>query len=477
MSHSTLSNISWKFAERVSMQLISLIVSIVIARILNPTDFAPIAIVLSVTNLAYAIVDGGFSSALIQKKDADILDFSTIFHFTIVFSIVIYGIVYFLAPFIHRFFGSQYTQLTSILRTIGLLIPIYGLNSIQQAYVSRKMMFHTMFYSSAIGTIISAFMGVFMAINGYGVWSLVAQIMSLSIISSLSLFAIIRKLPKWQFSIHRFISLIKYGSRILGATLLINIFEELRTFVIGKLYTPSQLAYFDRGRQFPLLIVNNVSLSLSAVLFPKLSQYQDNIVELKNLTRRSIRMSAYLMTPLVVGLIACAEPLVRLLLTEKWLFCVPFLRIFCIFYLFQPIHSSNMQAIKAIGRSDVFLKLEIFKKTIEVICLLCVMRISVYAIAINMAILTTIFTFVNAYPNKKFLNYTFLEQMKDIYPQMLLAIIMGGIIYPISMLSIHDGWILSLQVLVGFIVYITLSLITKNKEFKEISMLISKVFS
>ena len=476
MSHSTISNISWKFAERVSMQLISLVVSIVIARILEPTDFAPIAIVLSITNLAYAVVDGGFSSALIQKKNADILDFSTIFYFTLFFSIIIYSVFYFTAPYIQIFFGHQYEQLTAIIRTIGLLIPIYGINSIQQAYVARNMMFYTMFYSSSVGTIVSAIIGISMAFNGYGTWALVAQIMSASIVSALSLFVIIRKLPALQFSFSRFKNLIKYGSRILGATLLINIFEELRTFVIGKLYTPNQLAYFDRGRQFPLLIVNNVSLSLSAVLFPKLSQYQDNVSELKALTRKSIRISAYLMTPLVIGLIVCAEPLVRLLLTEKWLFCVPFLRIFCIFYLFQPIHFANMQAIKAIGRSDVFLRLELIKKSIEVITLLCVMHISVYAIAINMAVLTTLFTFVNAYPNKRFLNYTFAEQMKDIFPQMILAVIMGVIIYPINMLPIHDIWILALQIIIGGIIYIILSIITHSQEYKEIYSRVKKFF-
>ncbi|MCR5532947.1 MAG: lipopolysaccharide biosynthesis protein [Paludibacteraceae bacterium] len=468
MSNNLVSNLSWKFAERFLVQLITLVVSIIIARILSPSDFGPIVLVLSVTNLAYAIVDGGFNSALIQKKDADIVDFSTIFHFTIWFSIVLYGILYFTAPYIHSFFGSQFSQLTSILRVIGLIIPLYGINSIQQAYVARHMLFNKLFYATAIGTIISAAVGLIMAYQGFGVWALVAQIMSSTIVTTIALFAFVHKLPKWIFSYSQFKQLFKYGSRILGATLLINIYQELRTFIIGKLYTPNDLAYFDRGKQFPFVIVNNVNTSIGAVLFPKLSQSQDDTSVLRQTTRMSIRFSAYIMAPMMFGLIACADPLVRLLLTDKWVFCIPFIRIFCIVYMFQPIHTANMQAIKAIGRSDVFLTLEVIKKTLELVSLVCVMWISVKAIVWNMAILTTLFTFVNAYPNKKFLNYSYLEQVKDILPPILLAAVMAGLVYPISLLSIHTIWILCIQVVLGVVVYILFSILTQNKEYEEL---------
>lgn len=472
---SLLSNLSWKFAERIASQAVSFVVSIVLARILAPSDYGAIAMVMIFVTLANVIAEGGFSSALIQKKDADKLDFSTVFYFSIAFSIVLYVTLYFAAPYISLFYGEGYEILTPVLRVIGLQVIIYAANLVQQAYVSKKMMFQKFFWSTLIGTIVSAIIGLAMAYSGYGIWALVGQQLSMAITNIIVLYLVTRKLPGVMFSYERLKGLFNYGAKILGASLLVSLFLDLRSLIIGKLYSAKDLAFFDRGRQFPNLIVVNVNSSVGAVLFPKMSEQQDDNQKIKETCRMSIRFSSFVMMPLMMGLAACGEPLIRLLLTNKWIDCVPFLQLFCVIYMFYPMHTANMQAIKALGHSGTFLKLEVLKKAIELICLFLVMRISVIAIAVNMAILTTLFTFINAIPNIKYLNYSFVEQMKDILPSIVMSTTMGTIVYFLGrLLPFSDLLTLVIQIIVGMSIYVILSLLTKNAEIEFLINLILK---
>ena len=465
-SSGLITNLAWKFGERVSSQLVSLVVSIVLARILMPSDYGAIAMVTVFIALAQVFVEGGFSGALIQKKEADRLDFSTVFYFVLAFSLVIYVAIFFMAPYISLFYGKGYEVLTPVFRVLGIQIIIFGVNSVQQAYVSREMMFRKFFYATLAGTIVSAVIGLSMAYLGYGVWALVGQQLSMTIVNTITLFLVTRKLPVLSFSWQRLKQLLSYGIKLFASNVLITIYQELRALIIGKLYTPSDLAFYDKGKSFPSLVVTNINSSIGAVLFPKISKEQDDINQVKQTTRNSIRFSAFLMSPMMLGLAAVAEPFIRLLLTEKWVPCVPLLQIFCVVFLFQPIHTANMQAIKAIGRSDIYLWLEIIKKIVELIVLLLVMRIGVTAIVVSMAILTTLFTFVNAYPNARLINYSFGEQMKDIIPSIGGSLIMAACIYLISFLPLTDWSMLLIQIPLGAIIYIFLSKAFKIKEFK-----------
>lgn len=462
---STTTNLIWKFSERLSSQLVSFIVSIIIARILNPSDYGLIAMTMVFINLSYVLIDGGFNSALIQKKKADKLDFSTIFWFSIIFAILIYLLIYVSAPYIASFYGPQYKQLTPILRVLGIIIIIHSVNSIQTAYISRKMLFKNFFWGTLIGTILSAIVGIYMACNGYGVWSLVGQLLTSASTNALTLYLITKKLPSIAFSYKRLKSMLNYGFKIFCANILTTIFLDIRTFLIGKLYSSADLAFFERGKHYPLLIGSNINTSIGTVLFPKLSSQQENPTAIKSTTRKSIRFSAYIMAPLMLGLAATAEPLIRLLLTDKWLPCVPYLQLFCIIYLFQPIHTANMQAIKAIGRSDIYLKLELIKKIIELVMLLLVMWISVKAIAINMAVLTTLFTLVNSWPNIKLLNYSLKEQFHDIIPAIGMSVIVFICTYPAIYMPYNDIFIILIQVITGTAIYLILSKLTHNKEY------------
>lgn len=471
-----LNNFVWKFAERISAQLISTVISIVLARLLAPSDYGVTSMVMIFITLANVFVSDGFGNALIQKKNATPLDFFSVLYFNIAFSCVLYLILFCSAPIIASFYGEEYEILIPVLRVLGLRIILTAVNSVQEAYISKKMMFRIFFVSTIFGTAISAIVGLVMAYMGYGVWALVAQYLINTTMSTLVLIIVLKKKPIFIFSFNCLRELFPFGARILGRGLLITGFEEARALIIGKVYSSSDLAFYDKAKNFPVLVVGNINSSIGAVLFPKMANEQDHIERLKETTRNSIRFSSFIIFPALLGLAAVAEPFIRVLLTEKWLPCVPLMQLLCFVYLFQPIHTANLQAIKAIGRSDIYLKLEVLKKVIELITLLCVMWVSVEAITIGMAACATSFTFVNAFPNIKLLGYSFKEQMSDILPNLTMSLIMAVFVLCIGSLPINDLNKLIFQVILGGIAYIIMALITKNTQFKFIvDLIINKV--
>ena len=467
-----LNNFIWKFAERISAQLISTIVSIVLARLLMPEDYGVVSIVMIFITLANVFVSDGFGSALIQKKGATPLDFFSVLYFNLVFSCVLYAMLFFAAPYVSAFYGDGYEMLTPILRVMGLRIILSAVNSVQQAYISKKMMFRKFFISTIFGTISSAVVGLIMAYSGYGAWALGAQYLVNTSVGTLTLFFVIKKKPQFIFSFSSLKNLFPFGARVLGRGLLITGFEELRALIIGKVYSSADLAYYDKGKNFPVLLVDNVNSSIGAVLFPKMSNELNDKERLKTTTRNSIRFSSYVMFPLMLGLAAVAETFVTVVLTEKWLPCVPLMQLLCIVYLFQPSHTANMQAIKALGRSDIYLRLEIIKKVVELIVLICVMKISVMAITIGMAACATAFTFINAYPNIKLLGYTIKEQFIDFLPSLTMSLIMAAIVLGIGLLPMNNLLKLVSQVAAGGLSYLVMSFITKNEQFKFVIKLV-----
>lgn len=453
----------WKFSERISAQLISLIVSIILARLLTPSDYGSVALVMVFISIANVFVSSGLGNALIQKKEVDYLDFSSVFYFNIAISLVIYCLLFITAPYVAAFY--EMSVLSPVLRVLGIRIPVAAVNSVQQAYVSRNMLFKRFFWSTLFGTLVSGFVGLFMAYCGFGVWALVAQYLTNTCIDTLVLWFTVRWRPQLACSWKRAKKLISYGWKILVSGLLDTGYNELRSLIIGKVYTSSDLAFYNQGDKYPKLIVTNVNSSISSVLFPAISQYQNNKAKVKQMTRRAIQISSYLMWPLMLGLAAISEPLVRILLTDKWLPCVPYLRIFCITYGLWPIHTSNLQAINAIGRSDLFLKLEIIKKILGIGTLLISVYFGPIAIAWSLVITGLISTFINSAPNQGLLKYSYKEQLADILPSFLLAIVMAVMITPISLLSIPDWLKILTQVLMGGVIYILGSKLTRQPVF------------
>lgn len=349
-----ISNFLWRLAERCGAQIVTLIVSIVLARILTPSDFGTVSLVMVFTTIMQVFVDSGLGTALIQKKEADDLDFSSVFYFNLVVCIVLYVFMFEIAPFIAEFYNDD--SLVLIIRVISLTILISGVKGIQQAYVSRNMLFKRFFFATLGGTMFSAFLGIGMAYAGFGVWAIVAQQLSNTTMDTLILWVTVRWRPKKMFSWKRLKKLLSYGWKLLVSSLLDTIYNNLRNLIIGKIYTSVDLAYYNQGDKFPKVIVTNINTSIDSVLLPSMAEEQDNRERVKSMTRRAIKTSTYIMAPLMIGLLFCAEPIVKLILTEKWIPCVPYLRIFCCTYLFWPIHTANLNAIKAMGRSDLFLK-------------------------------------------------------------------------------------------------------------------------
>ena len=463
LKRKAVSSLVWRFMERCGAQGVSFVVSIVLARLLAPEVYGLIALVTVFTAILQVFVDSGMANALIQKKDADDLDFSSVFFFNLVMCIALYLLLFFCAPLIASFYHNP--ELTPVIRVLGVTLLIAGVKNVQQAYVSRTLQFKRFFFATLGGTIGAAVIGIAMAYLGFGIWALVAQNLFNAAADTVILWLTVRWRPRLRFSFARLKGLLNYGWKLLVSALLHSVYTNLRSLIIGKLYTPADLAYYEKGQSFPTLIVSNINTSIDSVLLPTMSGVQDNRETVKVITRRSIVTSSYLMWPMMVGLAAVAKPLVLLLFTEKWLTAVPFLQITCFALGLEPLQTANLNAIKAVGRSDIFLKLEIVKKAISIAILLLSMRFGVVAIAVSGLAYSVIATMFNAAPNRKLLDYSYFEQVKDILPSFALALLMGAVVYPISLISMPAILVLCMQVLVGAAVYVAMSAILKLEPF------------
>lgn len=467
-----LSSLIWKFLERGGTQGIQFILQLFLARLLTPDDYGKISLIVIFINIAGVFIDSGFNTALIQQKEIEEEDISSAFYTSLVVSITMYIILYFIAPIIANFYKIQ--ELILIVRVLSLSLIIGVFNSIQGAIVSRRMEFKNFFFSNLGAIIISGTVGVILAYKGFGVWALVYQQIISQIVIFIILYLKVKWKPKLLFSIKKVKKLFSYGSKLLCSSLIDTIYRNMIGLTIGRVYSSTMLAYYNRGETFPNLIVGNLNGSIQAVIFPALASIQHDKERVKELMRRAITTSSFIVFPAMFGLMTIAEPMIKLILTDKWLPCVPYLRAFCLAYALWPIHTANLQAINAIGRSDIFLKLEIVKKVVGISILLITSRYSPYAMALGTVFTGIIGSFVNSYPNKKLLNYSYIEQMKDIFPSFVLSIIMGILAYSISLLKFSDLLTIAIQVLLGGVSYIGLSYLFKLECFMYLLNIIYK---
>lgn len=466
------SNLIWRFMERFGSQLVSFVVQIVLARMLAPSVFGTVAKVTIITSILLVFVDSGMANSLIQKKDPDDLDFSSVFFFNLAFCLVLYAGLFAAAPAIARFYKDA--QITAIIRVLGLTVVVAGVKNVQQAYVSKTLQFKRFFFATLGGTLLSAVVGIAMVYAGFGVWAIVAQQLTNVTVNTGILWLTVGWKPKLMFSFARLKGLLSYGWKLLVSGLLDTVYNKLREILIAVFYTDADLAFYNRGMTYPNLLVENINASIDSVLLPVLSAEQEHKEQVRNMTRRAIRISTYVMMPLMMGLAVCAEPLIRLLLTEKWLPCVPYLRIFCFSYAFYPLHTANLNAIKAMGRSDLFLKLEIIKKVIGVAVLAVTLPYGVYAMALSLLFTSVLSQLINSWPNAKLLGYSYAKQLKDMLPAILLSIVMGLVVYPITFFGWSDWLTLPVQVVVGAAVYIAGSVVFKLDSFNYLLSILKK---
>lgn len=444
-------NILWKFAERCGAQVVNLIITIVLARILLPEDFGIIALINVFIVILNVFVDSGMANALIQKKNVDNKDFSTVFYFNIIQGILIYIILYLLAPFIASFYENA--DITAMIRVAGVVLLISGVKNVQQAYVSKNLIFHKFFWATLIGTIISSIVGILLAYNHYGVWALIIQNVLNQLIDTIVLWIIVRWRPEKYFSFKRIKDLLSYGIKLLFSALIDTVYSNFYVLFIGKYYTESELAYYSKGKQLPEVLVVNINSAMESVLFPIMSDVQENKEELKKLTRNVISVSTIILWPVLAAVMASASEVITVLLTDKWIDSVIFLQIFCFSYALWPIHTANLNAIKAYGKSDTFLKQEIIKKVMGITVLLLVFDKGVHMIAASAFVTTPISAFINWFPNRKFLSYKFFELIKDLMPAFGMAVAEYVIIHLLSFLGLNIYIKFCLQLIVGAALY------------------------
>ncbi|MEG0049997.1 MAG: lipopolysaccharide biosynthesis protein [Clostridia bacterium] len=458
---SVASSFLFKLMESVGAQGISFVVGILLARLLSPYDYTVLGMLMAFIAIAQVFVQSGLNTALIQKKEVDEKDRSSVFWLSLAISTALYLILALCAPAIGTFFHMP--ELVPLLRVIALMLFPGALLSVQNAVVAREMAFKKLMLASLLATLCSGGVGIAMAYGGFGYWALVGQQMANQLCLSVVLLICVKWRPHWVFCKKRIGVLISFGWKLLASSLLETGYNNLRSLVIGKKFNKDALGIYNRGKQFPEMMMNAVNGTIQSVMLPVLSQKQEDVLRMKQMMRRSVKVSSFLVMPMMAGLAAVAAPLVSLLLTDKWLPCVPFLQICCIDFAFYPIHTANLQAISAMGRSDVFLRLELIKKGfgLVVLCVTVFCFQSVLAIAWGAVISTLVAAFINASPNRRLLGYGYLEQMRDVLPSMLLSLVMFGAVYALNLLKLAPLGLLCLQIAAGVTIYGGLALLFK----------------
>lgn len=474
----------WTLCEKLSYQAVHFVVAMILARLLTPTDYGTVTLAGIFFVIAGSLVNCGFGSALIQKKDADQLDYNSVFYFELAMSIVAYCAMFFAAPWIARFYNVP--ELVSIVRVSALTFIFGAINSIQNAELTKKMLFHLSFRISLITTFTSSIVGVAMAFMGYGVWALVWSSLASGIAGVIARWFVIAWRPRLMFSASRLKPLFSFGWKMAVSGLLDNFVHQLNGLLIGKFYTRADLAFVDRGKGLPWLTMSQIDATLNRVLFPALVQMQHDKVALRNAMRRMMTCSLFLVLPMMVGLAGCAKSALRLLYGEQWAPATPYMIITCFSLALWPFHTINLRGIQALGRSDVFLKLEIIKKILGLTCIFVFLRFGVLVyVAACAFVLSPLSVLINSWPNRKLLNYTIGMQIRDILPTIGVCAVEGLVVFGIDYLFNMTGlgfastgslWslgvVLFLQFAVGASVFFGLAFVFRLKPFGEYARIV-----
>lgn len=417
----------WTFTQQFGSQIIGFVVSLVLARILLPEEFGLIGMIVVFMAVGKTLLNAGLTQSLIRGKDLDEEDYSTVFFFNLLASVVLYGIIFFAAPLIADFYDREI--LTKITRVFCLTFIISAFSAVQGARFTREMNFRTQALISIPSTIIGGIVGIIMAYSGYGVWSLVWSSLISSLVGSIQLWIFSSWTPIYSFKKEKFKEHFSYGYKLTLSELLNTIFSNLYLIVIGKYFSASQLGFYTRAQTMKQLPVTNISNALNKVTFPLFAKIQDDDVRLKRVYKQLMLMVLFIIAPVLTFLGVIAEPTFVFLFTEKWLPAVPYFQILCVTGILYPIHAYNLNILKVKGRSDLFLKLEVIKKITVVIAILIAIRYGIIALLWAQVVNSIVTFFINTYYTGKFINYTAWHQTRDILPILCIAAIAGAAIY------------------------------------------------
>lgn len=472
LKNKTVKGIVWSSVERFSVQGIQFLVMIVMARLLTPKDYGLVGMVAIFIAVAQSLVDSGFSQALIRKQNRTETDNSTIFYFNIVVGILLYLVLFAIAPLVAIFYDSP--ELTALMRVVCLSVVFNSFVVVQRALLTVNIDFKTQAKASLTAAVVSGVIGIGMAYSGFSYWSIVAQQLVNLGLNTLLLWIFTRWRPRWIYSWGSFRELFTFGSKLMVSGLLDVVYRNMYLLVIGKVFTASSLGYYTRANQFAEFPSSNLTGIMQRVTYPVLCQIQDDDERLAQIYRRFLRLSAFLIFPLLVGLSAVAEPFVLLLLKEQWLFAATLLQIICFAMMWYPIHAINLNLLQVKGRSDLFLRLEIIKKAIAVLILCVTIPMGLIAMCVGQILSSLIALIINTNYTGKLIQVGFLRQMRDLLPTLLLSLSMWGVVYGIT--SCLSGIILQLIVgiIAGMVYYIALSALFHFPELKELYSIIRR---
>ena len=456
----------WSFGERITAQLVSTIVTVVLARLLDPTHYGIISIVTVFISFCNVFVTSGMGSAIVQKKEVDDEDYNTAFFISLSIAVILYVVLFFAAPFIADFYEMK--ELKWVLRIMALRLPLASINSIQQAHVQRAMQFKRFFIATLFGTVLSGVVGIGCAVKGLGVWALVAQYLTNTTVDTIVLFFVEKWIPKFQFSAKKANAIFSFGWKVLATDLVYTAEEDIRSLIVGKVFGSADLAYYDQGKKYPSILVNNLNSAINKVMLPAYSRSQDDLENLKKMLRKSIAVGIFVLAPVLIGFAAVSDSFISVVLTEKWMFCSPYIKIFCFIYLTRPLETACHQALLAIGRSDIVLRIMI---AINVVALVAVFIAvfgfnSVFLIAVGSLFSSFVSLASFMVYSNKLIGYRLHEQLKDIGSALLCSAVMGVAVYAIGQCGIDKLALLIIQVILGGVIYIVLAKILKIDAFQ-----------
>ncbi len=469
-----ISSLAYKFIERLSVKGLGLVISIVLARMLAPENFGQIAIMNVFINLSQVIVEGGFTTALVQRKDVTERDYSTVFFINLGLAAVCYAVLQISAPLISTYYEQD---ITKPLQAYAVTVFINAFNALQLARMQKRMEFRKIMVCSLIATTVSGAAGIAAAYSGFGLWALIVYNVVNGVIVCVAAAFAEKWHPKFEFSLHRAKLLFGYGWKMFVSAILCSLYGDIRSLVIGKKFSNNDLAYYNRGQQFPQVISHTLDSAIQSVMFPTMAAVQDEKDKLAKMLHRAENMGAYVIIPVMFGMAAVSEPVVQLLLTEKWIPCVPYMQWLCMGNAAVPITSSNLIAIKASGRSDIYMRLEFIRRVVMLCILLFSIIVfrSVEAIAIGFCISSWLDAVISMLPAKRLLNYGVQKQFRDLWKIILASLIMFAVVQTMNVLAWHCVALLLIQIVAGMMIYIGVGNVLKIGPQKELFGLFQKL--
>ena len=472
LKRKTVSGVMWSAIERFSLQGVQFVMQLVMARLLLPSDYGMIAMLTIFLQIAQAFIDSGFTNALIQKKDRTEVDYSTVFYFNIIIALLFYCILFVSAPLIAKFYNMP--DLILVMRVMALSLIILSFSAVHKTKLTIEINFKIQSKITLIAAGISGIIGVGIAYWGYGVWALVYQSILNAMLTTILFNCFYRWKPLKTFSMKSFKRLFSFGSKLLVSGLIHTVYYNLYGIVIGKRFSAAELGYYTRAEQFAILPSYNLSAIITRVTFPILSSIQDDNERLASTYRKYIRLSSYLIFPLMVGLASLANPLVDLFLTEKWNGTVALLQILCFDWMFDHLSGINLNLLYVKGRSDLALRLEIIKKIIGITILLASIPLGIIGMCLGRVLYSLIATYANTYYTNSLIGLSFRTQLKDIIPYLILSLAMGGVVYATTYLGLSNIIQLIIGITIGILFYISISYIFKITSLKVLLQLIHK---